>query len=120
MIKSSQNIKMNPKKLFFIAILALVMFSCGNKQYRSTCTYPSGVNLEEALAHSRKDLQRLECEQMFDGYYDRLLEKVRPECALVAPCYESQLFDDLIVGPHDVFMDLVVTEAATYAGRGRS
>ena len=69
MIKSSKNIKINWKKLFFITVLALVMFSCGNKQYRSTCTLPSGVNLEEALAHSRKDLQRLECEQMFDAYY---------------------------------------------------
>ncbi len=53
------------------------------------------------------------------GYYDRLLEKVRPDCALVALCYESQLFDDLVVGPHDVYMDKVVTEAAVYQGRGR-
>jgi hypothetical protein len=29
------------------------------------------------------------------------------------------LFDNLIVGPHDVFMDKVVTEQATYEGRGR-
>jgi len=54
------------------------------------------------------------------GYYDRLLQRVRPECPLVAVCYESQLFDDLIVGPHDVFMDKVVTEAAVYEGRGRA
>jgi 5-formyltetrahydrofolate cyclo-ligase len=54
------------------------------------------------------------------GYYDRLLERVRPDCPLVALCYECQLFDDLIVGPHDVFMDKVVTEKATYEGRGRS
>jgi 5-formyltetrahydrofolate cyclo-ligase len=53
------------------------------------------------------------------GYYDRLLERVRPDCALVAPCYESQLFDEIIVGPHDVYMDLVVTESAIYQGRGR-
>ena len=53
------------------------------------------------------------------GYYDRLLEKVRPDCPLVAPCYENQLFDELIVGPHDVFMDKVVTETATYNGKGR-
>ncbi len=53
------------------------------------------------------------------GYYDRLLERVRPDCPLVGLCYECQLFDDLIVDPHDVFMDKVVTERAVYEGRGR-
>ncbi|MDX1948148.1 MAG: 5-formyltetrahydrofolate cyclo-ligase [Pirellulaceae bacterium] len=53
------------------------------------------------------------------GYYDRLLTNVRPNCALVGLCYESQLFDDLVVSPHDVFMDKVVTESAVYRGRGR-
>ncbi len=48
------------------------------------------------------------------GYYDRLLDQVRESCVLAALCYESQLFDDLIVGPHDVFMDLVITERAVY------
>jgi 5-formyltetrahydrofolate cyclo-ligase len=51
------------------------------------------------------------------GYYDRLLERVRPDCRLIGLCYECQLFDDLIVSPHDVFMDKVVTERATYEGR---
>ena len=54
------------------------------------------------------------------GYYDRLLERVRPDCPLIAPCYESQLFENLIVGPHDVFMDKVVTESDVYEGRGRA
>lgn len=53
------------------------------------------------------------------GYYDRLLESVRSDCPLVALCYESQLFDNLIVAPHDVYMDKVVTESAVYDGRGR-
>ena len=53
------------------------------------------------------------------GYYDRLLQQVRADCPLIAVCYESQLFDDLIVAPHDVFMDKVVTEQAVYQGRGR-
>jgi 5-formyltetrahydrofolate cyclo-ligase len=53
------------------------------------------------------------------GYYDRLLERVRPDCLLVGLCYECQLFGDLIVSPHDVFMDKVVTERAVYQGRGR-
>jgi 5-formyltetrahydrofolate cyclo-ligase len=53
------------------------------------------------------------------GYYDRLLDRVRPDCRLIGLCYECQLFDDLIVGRHDVFMDKVVTEKATYDGQGR-
>jgi len=53
------------------------------------------------------------------GYYDRLLAQVRPNCPLIAVCYESQLFDELIVGPHDVSMDKVVTEEAVYTGKGR-
>jgi 5-formyltetrahydrofolate cyclo-ligase len=51
------------------------------------------------------------------GYYDRLLAGVRPDCLLVGLCYESQLFDELVVSPHDVFMDQVVTERGVYAGR---
>jgi 5-formyltetrahydrofolate cyclo-ligase len=54
------------------------------------------------------------------GYYDRLLQQVRADCPLIAVCYESQLFDDLIVAPHDVFMDKVVTEKTVYQGRGRA
>jgi 5-formyltetrahydrofolate cyclo-ligase len=53
------------------------------------------------------------------GYYDRLLRQVRPDCPLVAVCYESQLFDDLVVAPHDVFMDKVVTERTVYQGSGQ-
>jgi 5-formyltetrahydrofolate cyclo-ligase len=53
------------------------------------------------------------------GYYDRLLEHVRADCPLIGLCYECQLFDNLIVSPHDVFMDKVVTELAVYNGRGR-
>ncbi len=53
------------------------------------------------------------------GYYDRLLERVRPDCPLIAICYESQLFDEILVGPHDVFMDKVITEKDVYTGKGR-
>jgi 5-formyltetrahydrofolate cyclo-ligase len=48
------------------------------------------------------------------GYYDRLLANVRPDCTLIGLCYECQLFDDLIVSPHDVFMHKVVSESAIY------
>lgn len=54
------------------------------------------------------------------GYYDRLMEKVRPECQLIALCYECQLFDEILTAPHDIYMDKVVTEKAVYEGRGRS
>jgi len=53
------------------------------------------------------------------GYYDRLLNRVRPDCRLIGLCYECQLFGDLIVGPHDVFMDKVITEQAVYQGQDR-
>jgi hypothetical protein len=39
-----------------------------------SCTLPSGVNLEEAFDHSKKDLGHLECEVLFDSYYERLME----------------------------------------------
>lgn len=53
------------------------------------------------------------------GYYDRLLASVRPDCPLVAPCYESQLFEEIVMGPFDIYMDKVVTESGVYEGRGR-
>jgi 5-formyltetrahydrofolate cyclo-ligase len=53
------------------------------------------------------------------GYYDRLLDRVRPEAPLIALAYECQLFPELPVSPHDVYMDRVVTEKAVYTGRGR-
>ncbi len=53
------------------------------------------------------------------GYYDRLLERVRADCPLVALCYESQLFDEILVAPHDVYMDKVISEDAVYEGIGR-
>jgi 5-formyltetrahydrofolate cyclo-ligase len=53
------------------------------------------------------------------GYYDRLLGSVRPDCSLVGLCYECQLFNDLAMDEHDVFMDKVVTEDTVYEGRGR-
>ena len=53
------------------------------------------------------------------GYYDRLLKRIRPDAPLIALCYESQLFDEILVGPHDIFMDKVVTEQAVYDGKGR-
>ena len=54
------------------------------------------------------------------GYYDRLLETVRPDCPLIALCYESQLIEGIVMSEHDVYMDRIVTESNTYPGQGRA
>ena len=36
--------------------------------------------------------------------YDRTMEQYRPDCSLIALCYESQLFEEILVAPHDVYM----------------
>jgi len=52
------------------------------------------------------------------GYYDRLLDAVRPNACLVALAFECQVFSEIPTEPHDVFMDKVITEKAVYEGRG--
>jgi len=53
------------------------------------------------------------------GYYDRLLARVRSDCKLVGIAYEAQLLTEIDRAAHDVDMDLVVTEASVYSGKGR-
>lgn len=53
------------------------------------------------------------------GYYDRLLACVRPDTVLCGLGFESQLFDEIATEPHDVAMDVVVTERAVYCEKGR-
>jgi 5-formyltetrahydrofolate cyclo-ligase len=53
------------------------------------------------------------------GYYDRLLSNARPDAPLVALAFDCQIFDEIPVAPHDVFMDLVLTEGREIAGEGR-
>jgi 5-formyltetrahydrofolate cyclo-ligase len=53
------------------------------------------------------------------GYYDKLLEHARADTPLVALAFECQLFPEIPCEEHDIYMDKVVTEAATYPGRGR-
>ena len=53
------------------------------------------------------------------GYYDRLLAHARPDAPLVALAFECQIFPEIPVSSHDVFMDLVMTEATVYHGKGR-
>jgi 5-formyltetrahydrofolate cyclo-ligase len=54
------------------------------------------------------------------GYYDKLLEHARRDTPLIALAFECQLFEEIPMAPHDIFMDAVVTEKAFYPGRGRS
>ncbi len=54
------------------------------------------------------------------GYYDRLLARVRPDAPLVAIAFDCQIFDEIPVAPHDVFMDQVLTESRLLRGIGRS
>ena len=44
------------------------------------------------------------------GYYDKLLENVRPNTPLIALAFECQLFPEIPVAPHDVFMNKIITE----------
>jgi 5-formyltetrahydrofolate cyclo-ligase len=53
------------------------------------------------------------------GYYDKLLQYARPDAPLVALAFECQLFPEVPVAPHDIFMDKIITESAVYPGRGR-
>jgi 5-formyltetrahydrofolate cyclo-ligase len=53
------------------------------------------------------------------GYYDKLLQHARRDTPLIALAFECQLFDEIPVADHDVFMDFVITEDHVYAGRGR-
>ncbi|RLS58343.1 MAG: 5-formyltetrahydrofolate cyclo-ligase [Planctomycetota bacterium] len=54
------------------------------------------------------------------GYYDKLLEHARSTTPLVALAFECQLFPEIPMQSHDIFMDLVVTENEAYHGRGRN
>ncbi len=54
------------------------------------------------------------------GYYDKLLENAKPQTPLVALAFECQMFDEIPMQPHEIFMDKVVTEARVYEGIGRS
>jgi 5-formyltetrahydrofolate cyclo-ligase len=53
------------------------------------------------------------------GYYDRLLANARPDAPLIALAFDCQIFDEIPVDAHDVFMDLVLTETRALSGKGR-
>ncbi len=47
-------------------------------------------------------------------YYDRLLRMARSDTGIVALAFECQVFPEVPMLDHDVFMDKVVTERAAY------
>ena len=49
------------------------------------------------------------------GYYDKLLEHARADTPLIALAFECQLFPEIPMQSHDMFMDKVVTEKAVSA-----
>lgn len=53
------------------------------------------------------------------GYYDKLLENARLETPLVSLAFECQMFDEIPMQSHDIYMDMVVTESKVYRGKGR-
>lgn len=53
------------------------------------------------------------------GYYDKLLQHARPETPLIALAFECQLFPEIPVASHDIFMDKIISETNIYEGRGR-
>jgi 5-formyltetrahydrofolate cyclo-ligase len=53
------------------------------------------------------------------GYYDRLLSTARRNAPLVGMAFDCQIFDEIPVAAHDVFMDLVLTETREIRGKGR-
>jgi len=53
------------------------------------------------------------------GYYDKLLEHARADTPLIALAFQCQIFPEIPMQPHDVFMDKVITEDTVYRGRGR-
>ena len=53
------------------------------------------------------------------GYYDKLLQHARSNTPLIALAFECQLFDEIPVADHDIFMDKLITEDHVYNGQGR-
>lgn len=54
------------------------------------------------------------------GYYDRLLNMVRDDTILSALCYQCQVFTEIPMDTHDVYMDYVLTELNCYTAKGRN
>jgi 5-formyltetrahydrofolate cyclo-ligase len=51
------------------------------------------------------------------GFYDRLLPLLAPDAVCAAGAYELQLVDEVPAAPHDLTVDVIVTEARTLTPR---
>ncbi len=56
---------------------------------------------------------------MGKGYYDKCLQHARPDATLTAVCFDCQIFEEIPVQQHDIYMDKVITESNVFAGVGR-
>jgi len=75
----------NGRRILFLllSLAGLLLSACGERPYiTQSCALPAGVNLDDALVHSQKDLGHLECEVMFDSYYERLIEVAKRDPAM--------------------------------------
>lgn len=83
MIRIIKKNKWQLKTFLFAALWGVLFLTCGHQPYvNPSCTLPSGVNLEEALDHARNDLAHLECEVLFDSYFERLVEVAQRDPAI--------------------------------------
>ena len=54
-----------------------------------------------------------------NGYYDKLLRRARADASFIALAFECQMFEEIPVNAHDVFMDKIITEDRICVGQGR-
>ena len=47
------------------------------------------------------------------GFYDRMFEKIRPDCLKLCPTYDGMISDDLVTDVHDCLVDILVSETRT-------
>jgi len=57
---------------------------------------------------------------MGKGYYDKCLQHARSDASLTAVCFDCQMFEEIPVQEHDIYMDKVITETTVYNGVGRA
>jgi 5-formyltetrahydrofolate cyclo-ligase len=48
------------------------------------------------------------------GFYDKLLSRARPDTPVAALAFECQMFPEVPMSEHDVFMDKIITETQIY------
>ena len=56
---------------------------------------------------------------MGKGYYDKCLQHARTDASLIAVCFDCQIFEEIPVQDHDIYMDKVITETTVFNGVGR-